>query len=148
MTDQNMIKGDSVYPNHLIVDNVPVEDTTAFVKGELATFDANGYLTKLTSTKIKGLVQVRNAVTGGVADGDVSVSVHRVGTRILASLPVNAKKGDYLQINASDGTGNLVVSSATVDTANLGVGRLFGLYKNSALKATAADLGLIDMGVN
>lgn len=146
MTDQNMGKGDAVYPNHLVVDDVPVKAALVFVKGELATFDATGNLIKLTTTKIGGLVQLRNAVTGGSGDGDVTVSVHRVGTRILASLPVNAKKGDYLQINGSDGTGNLVVSVATADPLNLGVGRLFGLYKNAAIVATAADLGLVDMG--
>ncbi len=148
MTDQNMVKGDAVYPNHLVVDTVPVKAALVFVKGEFATFDATGNMIKLTSTKIGGLVQVRNAVTGGSGDGDETVSVNRVGTRVLASLPANAKKGDYLQINGSDGTGNLVVSVATVDTAELGVGRLFGLYKNSAIVASAADLGLVDMGVN
>lgn len=147
MTDQNMVKGDAVYPNHLVVDEVPVKAALVFVKGEFATIDAAGYLVKMTTTKIKGLVQVRNAVTGGSGDGDVTVSVHRIGTRVLASMPINAKKGDLVQINGSNGTGNLVVSSATVDTANLAVGRVFGLYKNAALIATAADLGLVDMGV-
>lgn len=146
MTDQNMVKGDAVYPNHLVVDTVPVKAALVFLKGEFATFDATGNMIKLTSTKIGGLVQVRNAVTGGSGDGDKTVSVNRIGTRVLANLPVNAKKGDYLLINGSDGTGNLVVGVATDDPLNLGVGRLFGLYKNSAIVATAADLGLVDMG--
>jgi len=148
MTDQNMVKGDSVYPNILHVDDIPVKAALVFVKGELATIDATGNLIKLTSTKIAGLFQVRNAVTGGVGDGDETVSCNIVGTRILVSLPINAKKGDYLQINGADGTGNVVVSVATVDTANLGIGRLFGLYKNSAIVAGAGDLGLVDMGDN
>ncbi len=147
MTDQNMVKGDSVYPNRLVVKTVPVEDTTSFLKGELATFDANGFLTKLTSTKIAGIVQVRNAVTGGAADGDEEVSVNDIGTRILVNLPVNAKRGDKIQINGSNGTGNTVVSTAGADPLNLVFGTLFGLYKNTAEKATAADLGLVDMGV-
>lgn len=147
LTDQNMEKGDAVYPNHLVAKEVPVEDTTSFLKGELATIDANGFLTKLTSTKIAGIVQVRNAVTGGVADGDVTVTVNDLGTRILVNLPVNAKRGDKVQINGSDGTGNVVVSVAGADPLNLVFGTIFGLYRNSAEKATAADLGLVDMGV-
>jgi len=147
MTDQNLVKGDAVYPNRFVAKEVPVEDTTAFLKGELATFDANGFLTKLTTTKIAGIVQLRQAVTGGAADGDETVTVNDIGTRILVNLPVNAKRGDKLQINGSDGTGNVVVSVAGADPLNLVFGTLFGLYKNAAEKATAADLGLVDMGV-
>jgi len=147
MTDQEMVKGDSVYPNRLIAQEIPVKALLVFAKGEFATIDATGHLVKMTTTKILGIYQVRNAVTGGATDGIVTVTCNIVGMRVLASLPVNAKAGDLLQINGADGTGNLVVSAATVDTANLAVGRLFALYKNTALIATAADLGLIDMGV-
>ena len=148
MTDQNMVAGDTPYPNILHADNIPVEDTTAFLKGELATIDVNGFLTKLTSTKVKGLYQVRTAVTGGVADGDITVLCNIITTRVLLDMPINAKKGDYVQINGSDGTGNVVVTSGDIDVADLGIGRVFGLYRNAALKATAGDLGLVDMGVN
>ena len=147
MTDQNMQKGDAVFPNILHVKTYPVKALLVFVKGEFATIDATGHVIKLTTTKITGLIQIRNAVTGGATDGAVEVSCNIIGTRVLASMPVNAKAGDYVQINGADGTGNLVVSAATVDTANLGVGRIFALYKNAALIATAADLGLVDMGV-
>ena len=146
MTDQNMTVGDLPYPNRAVVDEVPVKAALVFVKGELATFDATGHLIKLTTTRIGGLCQVRNAVTGGAGDGDVTVAVNRIGTRILAPLPVNAKAGDMLQINGSNGTGNLVVSVAAADILNLGVGRLFSLYRNAAEIATAADLGVIDLG--
>jgi len=148
MTDQNMVKGDNVYPNIMHAQEIGVEDTTSFLKGELCTIDANGFLTKLTTTKRLGLYQTRNAVTGGAADGDETVTCNIVTTRILLNMPVNAKRGDYLQINGSDGTGNVVVTAGDIDVGALGIGRLFGLYKNTALKATAADLGLVDMGVN
>ena len=147
MTDQNMVKGDAVYPNILHVDDIPVKAALVFLKGELATIDANGFLVKLTTTKILGLFQTRNAVTGGVGDGDITVSCNIIGTRILLNMPVNATKGNYVQINGTDGTLDVVVSAATVDTANLGIGRVFGLYKNAAIKATAGDLALVDMGV-
>jgi len=147
MTDQNMVKGDIVYPNHFVAREVPVKAALVFLKGELGTIDATGHLIKLTTTRVAGLVQVRNAVTGGVADGDVTVTCNDVGSRILLNMPVNAKKGDYVQINGSDGTGNVVVSAAIVDTVNLGIGRIFALYKNAALIATAADLALVDTGV-
>ena len=148
MTDQDLGKGDTPYPNRQVTQDLPVKAALVFVKGELATIDANGFVIKLTSTRIKGLVQIKNAVTGGSGDGDVTVSCLRVGSRVLLSLPINAKAGDLLQINGTNGTGNLVVSAATVDTANLSVGRLFELYRNTALKATAADLGVIDMGIS
>jgi len=146
MTDQNLVKGDAPYPNRLVVDDIPVKAALVFVKGELGTIDATGHLIKLTTTRIGGLVQVRNAVTGGAGDGDVTVSVNRIGTRILVNLPVNAKRGDMLQINGSDGTGNVVVSVAAADILNLGIGRLFDLYRNTAEIATAADLGVVDLG--
>lgn len=146
MTDQNLVKGDAPYPNRLVVDDVPVKAALVFVKGELATIDSSGFLVKLTTTRIAGLLQVRNAVTGGAGDGDVTVSCNRIGTRILVNLPVNAKAGDMLQINGSDGTGNVVISVAAADILNLGIGRLFQLYRNTALTATAADLGVVDLG--
>jgi len=147
MTDQNMVAGDTPYPNILHADNIPVKATIVFAKGELATIDANGFLVKMTSTKILGVFQCRTAVTGLAGDGDISVLCNIVTSRILLPMPINAKKGDYVQINGSDGTGNVVVSAATVDTANLGLGRVFGLYRNAALKAGAGDLGLVDLGV-
>ncbi len=147
MTDQNMGIGDAVYPNILHVDDIPVKAALVFVKGELATIDSTGNLIKLTTTKIAGLFQVRNAVTGGAGDGDVTVSCNIIGSRILVVLPASAKKGDYLQINGTDGVNDVVVSAATVDTANLGIGRLFGLYRNTAIVSSANDLGLVDMGV-
>jgi len=146
MTDQNMVKGDSVYPNILHVDDIPVKASLVFVKGELATINA-GFLVKLTGTKRNGLVQVRNAVTGGATDGAVTVSCNIVGSRILVSLPANAAKGHFIQINGSDGVGNNVITTADIDTISLGLGRLFGLYKNSAVISTAGDLGLVDLGV-
>lgn len=151
MTDQNLVAGDAPYPNYLTVDEVPIEGNASpvsFLKGELATIDANGFLVKLTSTRINGLVQVRNAVTGGLANDDtVEANVQCERTRILIPMPVNAHKGQYVQINGSDGTGNVVISVAAADTLNLGIGRIFELYLNSALKATAADLAVVDFGV-
>ncbi len=147
MTDQNMVAGDTPYPNILHADNIPVKATIVFAKGELATIDANGFLVKMTSTKILGLYQTRTAVTGLVGDGDISVLCNIITTRILLPMPTGAKKGDYVQINGSDGTADVVVSAALVDTANLGIGRVFGLYRNAALSATSGDLGLVDMGV-
>jgi hypothetical protein len=142
-----MVIGDAVYPNILHVDEVPVKAALVFVKGELATIDAGGFLVKMTTTKILGIFQVRNAITGGSGDGDVTVSCNIVGSRILVVLPASAKKGDYLQINGADGVNDVVVSAATVDTANLGLGRLFGLYRNTAIVSSANDLGLVDLGV-
>ena len=142
MTDQNLSKGDPVYPQYQVNHHAFVEGNASpvsFVKGELATIDSNGFVAKLSTTKIGGLVQVKNAITGGLAGDDTAkAALLDVGSRILVSLPASAKKGDILQINGSDGTGNLVVSAATVDLANLGVGKLFELYRNTALKATAA----------
>ena len=151
MADQNLVKGDPVYPQYLKVKRYFIEGNaspTSFVKGELATIDSSGFVAKLTTSKIGGLVQIMEAKTGGLASDDtVQVRCMTVGSRILASLPINAKPGDMLQINGSDGTGNLVVSVATVDTANLAVGRLFELYRNTAKVAAAGDLGVIDLGV-
>jgi len=148
MTDQNLVKGDSPYPNRLVVKDVPVKASLVFVKGELVTFDATGNMIKLTSTRIAGLAQCRVAVTGGASDGLVTTSVNMVGSRILVSLPINASIGNLLQINGTDGTGNLVISAATVDTANLSVGRIYGLYKNTAEFSAAADLGIVDLGIS
>lgn len=147
MTDQNMVAGDVPYPQYQVTTTVPVKATIAFAKGELATIDANGYLVKLTTTKIAGIVQVKYAVTGGATDGSVIASVLDLRSRILVPLPVNAKKGDKVQINGSNGTGNVVVSAATADITNVVFGTIFELYKNAALKATAGDLGVIDFGV-
>jgi len=147
MTDQDLVKGDIVYPNHFVAREVPVKAALVFVKGELVTFDSTGHMIKLTTSKIGGIAQVRNAVTGGATDGVVTVTVNDIGSRILVSLPINAKKGDKIQINASDGTGNTVVSVAAADPLNLVFGTLFGLYKNTAIIAAAGDLGLVDMGV-
>ena len=135
------------YTQYQVTSKVPVKATIAFVKGELATIDANGYLVKMTTTKIKGVFQVKNAVTGGAADGDVIANVLECRSRILIPMPVNATKGNVVQINGADGTGNVVVSAATVDLINLGLGRVFSLYRNAALKATAGDLAVVDLGV-
>jgi hypothetical protein len=151
MADQNLVAGDAPYPEYLSVDEVPIEGNASpvsFAKGELATIDANGFLVKMTTTRINGLVQVRAAVTGGLAgDDSVLASVNNGRSRILVPLPINAHKGQLVQINGSDGTGNAVVSAATVDTANLGIGRIFELYLNAALKSAAADLGVVDLGL-
>lgn len=148
MTDQNMEKGDVVYPNHQVTDSIGVKGSLAFLKGELATIDSDGYLVKLTSTKEKGLVQVKNAVTGNGTDGAIKAAILRTGSRALMSMPVDAKKGDLVSINGTNGTGNLVVvTAAAVDViVTKIIGRVFGLYRNSSLKATAGDLGLVDMG--
>ena len=148
MTDQDLGKGDTPYPNRQVTKDMPVKAALVFVKGELATLDSAGMVIKLTSSRIGGLVQIKNAVTGGSGDGDVTVSCLRVGSRALVSLPANAKAGDLLQINGSDGTANLVVSTATVDTADLSVGRLFELYRNTAEIASSGDLGVIDLGIS
>lgn len=151
MTDQNLQAGDAPYPNYLTVDTIPILGATPaviFAKGELATINAAGLLIKMTTTRINGLVQVRNAITGGlVGDDTVEANVQCERTRILVPLPVNAHKGQYVQINGTDGTLDVVVSVATADTLNLGIGRIFELYLNSALAATAGDLGVVDFGV-
>jgi len=148
MTDQNMVKGDSVYPNRLVVKDVPVKAALVFLKGELVTFDATGNMIKLTSTRIAGLAQTRVAVTGGAADGDKTVSVNMVGSRILVNAPINASIGNLLQINGTDGTGNLVISAATVDTANLAAGRIYSLYRSTVEFTAAGDLVIIDLGIS
>jgi len=148
MTDQNMVKGDSVYPNRLVVKDVPVKALLVFVKGELATFDAAGNLIKLTADRLNGLCQVRSAVTGGATDGLVTVSCNMVGSRILVSAPINTSVGNLLQVNGVDGTGNLVISAATVDTALLAAGRVFELYRNTAEFTQAGDLVIIDLGIS
>jgi len=151
MADQNMVAGDAVYPEYSRIDDGFIEGNASpvsFLKGELATIDSNGFVSKLTTTKIGGLVQVRNAVTGGLAGDDtVTVALLNVGSRILVPLPASAKKGDFVEINGSDGTGNVVVSVAAADPLNLGIGRIFELYLNSALVASAADLGVVDTGM-
>lgn len=147
MTDQNLVAGDVPYPQYQVTTEVPVKATIAFVKGELATIDANGYLVKLTTTKIAGIVQCKYNVTGGVGDGDVIASVLDLRSRVLVPLPINAKKGDKVQINGTDGTGNVVVSVATADPLNLVFGTIFQLYRNAAFKSAAADLGVIDVGL-
>lgn len=148
MTDQNMVKGDSVYPNRLVVKEVPVFALLVFVKGELATFDAAGNLIKLVGSRLTGLCQVRNAVTGGAANGDVTVSCNMVGSRILVSAPANAHVGTLLQINAADGVNDLVIAAATVDTALLAAGRVFEVYRNTAEFTGAGDLVVIDLGIS
>jgi len=148
MTDQDLVKGDSPYPNRLVVKEVPVKAALVFVKGELVTFDATGNMIKLTSTRIAGLAQVRQDVTGGAADGDVTVSCNMIGSRILVNAPINASVGNLLQINGADGTGNLVISAATVDTANLSAGRIFDLYRSTVEFTAAGDLVVIDLGIS
>ncbi len=148
MTDQDLVKGDSPYPNRLVVKEVPVKAALVFVKGELVTFDATGNMIKLTATRIAGLAQVRQAVTGGATDGAVTTSVNMVGSRILVSAPINASIGNLLQINGTDGTGNLVISAATVDTANLSAGRVFDLYRSTVEFTAAGDLVVIDLGIS
>lgn len=148
MTDQDLVKGDAPYPNRLVVKDVPVKAALVFVKGELATFDATGNLIKLTSTRIAGLCQVRNAVTGGAGDGDVTVSCNMVGSRILVTAPINTSVGNLLEINGNDGTLALVISAATVDTANLSAGRVFDLYRSTVEFTAANDLVIIDLGIS
>lgn len=150
MTDQNLVKGDAPYPNYLVVDNIDLEGSTpqvSYVKGELATVDADGFLVKLTGSKINGLYQIRNAVTSGL-DGDdtVQAKVNAIRTRALLSLPADATKGNHVQINGVDGTGNVVVSAAAADILNVGIGTVFELYLNDARKAAAGALGVVDMG--
>ena len=151
MTDQNLQAGDAPYPNYLTVGTVPIKGATpavSFAKGELATYDTAGLLVKMTTTRINGMVQVRNAITGGlVGDDTVEAKVQCERTRILLPMPANAHKGQYVQINGTDGTLNVVVSVAAADTLNLGIGRIFELYLNPALVATAADLAVVDFGV-
>jgi len=151
MVDQNLVAGDAPYPNYLRKHKVQIEGNASpvsFVKGELATIDSDGFLIKLTTTKINGLVQVRNAVTGGLAGDDtIEAETNDWGSRILLPMPINAHKGQFVQINGTDGTLNVVVSVATVDAQNLGIGRIFELYLNAALKATAADLAVVDTGM-
>ena len=151
MADQNLVAGDAPYPEYSRIDDGFIEGNASpvsFIKGELATIDSNGFVSKLTTTKIGGLVQVRNAVTGGLAGDDtVTVALLNVGSRYLVLLPASAKKGDFVQINGSDGTAAVVVSVATADALDLGIGRIFELYLNSALVASADDLGVIDTGL-
>ncbi len=151
MADQNMVAGDAVYPEYSRIDDGFIEGNAtpvSFLKGELATIDADGFVVKLVASKIGGLVQVRNAVTGGLAGDDtVTVALLNVGSRYLLPLPVNAKKGDFVQINGADGVNDVVVSVAAADPLDLGIGRIFELYLNAALKATAGDLGVIDTGM-
>jgi len=148
MTDQDLVKGDSPYPNRLVVKEVPVKAALIFVKGELVTFDGVGMMIKLTANRLNGLAQVRQAVTGGAADGDITVSCNMVGSRILVNAPVNTSVGNLLQINGSDGTGNLVISAATVDTALLSAGRVFDLYRSTVEFTAAGDLVVIDLGIS
>ena len=149
MTDQDLVKGDSPYPNRLVVKDVPVKAALVFVKGELVTFEiTTGIMIKLTSDRLDGLAQVRNAVTGGAADGDVTVSVNMIGSRILVSAPADTHVGTLLQVNGVDGTGNLVIAIATVDTALLSAGRVFDLYRNTAEFTQAGDLVVIDLGIS
>jgi len=148
MTDQDLVKGDAPYPNRLVVKDVPVKAALVFVKGELATFDATGNLIKLVGSRLTGLCQVRNDVTGGAADGDVTVSCNMVGSRILVNAPVNAHVGTLLQINAADGVNDLVIAAATVDTALLAAGRIFDLYRSTVEFTAAGDLVVIDLGIS
>jgi len=148
MTDQDLVKGDAPYPNRLVVKDVPVKAALVFVKGELATFDATGNLIKLVGSRLTGLCQVRNAVTGGAGDGDVTVSCNMVGSRILVTAPVNTHVGTLLQINAADGVNALVIAAATVDTALLAAGRVFDLYRSTVEFTAADDLVVIDLGIS
>ncbi len=89
-----------------------------------------------------------NAVTGGTTgDNTIGVRCLQMGSRILVSLPINAKPGDALEINGSDGTGNVVVMAASDDIISLGIGRLFELYRSTTLVAAAGDLGVVDLGL-
>ncbi len=54
MTDQNLVKGDPVYPQYARVKKYLIKGAatpTSFVKGELATFTSEGYLGKSTTVK-------------------------------------------------------------------------------------------------
>ncbi len=148
MTDQDLGIGDSPYPNRLVVKDVPVSATTVFVKGELATFDATGNLITLAGSRLAGLCQVRNDVTGGAADGDVTVSCNMIGSRIIVPAAVNAHVGTLLQIPASGGTDDLPIAAATVDTALLSAGRVFELYRSTVEFTAAGDLVVIDLGLS
>ena len=151
MADQNLSKGDPVYPQYIRVTQIPITGNAtpvSFVKGELATVNTSGRLSKLTTTKIGGLYQVMNAVTGGGAnDNSVLARVMSVGSRILVNLPAGAKAGNLIQVNGTDGTGNTVISISTANLQNVCIGRVFELYKNTALTATAGDLGVVETGV-
>ena len=149
MTDQDLVKGDSPYPNRLVVKDVPVKAALVFVKGELATFEiATGMLIKLVGSRLTGLCQVRNAVTGGASDGDVTVSCNMVGSRIIVSAEANVHVGDLLIIPATGGTGDLLLAAATVDTADKSAGRVFDLYRSTVEFTAAGDLVVIDLGIS
>ena len=151
MANQNLSKGDPVYPQYIRVTEIPITGSAtplSFVKGELATVNTSGRLSKLTTAKIGGLYQVMNAVTGGLLnDNTVVARVLSVGSRILVNLPAGAKAGNLVQINATNGTGNVVISSSGANVQNVCIGRVFELYKNTALTATAGDLGVVETGV-
>lgn len=151
MTDQNLVPGDIPYPTYQVTDRIEIKGSTpvtTFAKGEFATVDDDGLLIKLTTTRIEGLVQVKNAVESGLVDDDsAEVAICCERTRIIVPLPINAHKGQYVQINGVNGTGNVVVSVAAADTLNLGIGRIFKLYKTAAKKSIAGDLAIVDFGV-
>lgn len=151
MTDQNLGPGDMPYPSYQVIDDIAIKGSTpvtTFVKGEFATIDADGLLIKLTTSRIDGLVQVRNAIQSGLVDDDTIIAaIACERSRIIVPLPINAHKGQYVQINGADGVANVVVSVAAANTLNLGIGRIFKLYKTESSKSLAGEFGIVDFGV-
>lgn len=150
MVEQDLVQGDPVYPHYQREKRYFIEGNAVpliFLKGELATFDVGGFLVKLTTTKILGLVQIRFNVTGGLAgDDSIGVTTLQVLSRVLLPLPAGATAGNTVQINGADGVADVVVSAAAVDVVDLGLGKIFELYKKDPVKvALAGDLGVVDL---
>ena len=114
----------------------------------MASINTTGRLAKITTTKVGGVFQVMNAVTGGLAgDNTVTARVLAIGSRILLSMPAGAKRGSSVQINGTNGTGNVVISTGASPTHALSIGTVIELYLNAAEIATAGDLGVVEVGL-